>query len=622
MVHPSFLQSPPNLGQSNLYTILAIDDNPTNLGVIVGYLEAEQFTMLVAQDGESGIKRARYAQPDLILLDVLMPGIDGFETCRQLKNDPKTQDIPVIFMTALSSADDKVKGFEVGAVDYVTKPIDKKELLARIKLHIKLQSLTQALEEKTKRLADANQALEWQVAERTNQLSDTERTLQQKDVQSSSIFDAVSDGLVTMDLDTGRVLTANPAYCQMHGYSLEKLKVLNPFDVIPSDHHEKFWSFLATVKAGQEFLSEAICRRPDGSQFYIEIKSVPFRHEGRPCALSILRDVSDRKMMELALQEQNRSLEQTLRELQQAQVQIVQSEKMSSLGQLVAGIAHEINNPVNFIHGNLSHVQEYAQDLLEMIALYQEYCSDPSPTIQARADDVDLEFLQEDLAKILKSMQVGTERIRQIVLSLRNFSRMDESEFKAVNIHDGIDSTLLILQHRIKGSPERPAIEVIRDYGDLPLVECYPGQVNQVLMNLLANALDALEEQNADRSYQDLLDYPSQIRIGTSRVVYTPDEENASEGTDGADGSNREWVEIAIADNGLGIPEHLRKKIFEPFFTTKPVGKGTGMGMSISYQIIVEKHGGTLTCTSTVGEGTTFIIRIPVQQSVQQSVQS
>ena len=291
-------------------------------------------------------------------------------------------------------------------------------------------------------------------------------------------------------------------------------------------------------------------------------------------------------------------LKHTLRELGRTQVQMIQSEKMSSLGQLVAGVAHEINNPVNFIHGNLTHVQTYTQDLLNFVQLYQQHYPNAIAEIQTEAAAIDLEFLQEDLPKMLSSMQVGTDRIRQIVLSLRTFSRMDEAEIKSVNIHEGIDSTLLILQHRLKARPERAVIEVIKDYSTLPLVECCAGQLNQVFMNILTNAIDALEEVVG--SGQSVVNKQDSLSPTiTIRTAYV----------------DTNWVEIAIADNGSGIPQDIQQRIFDPFFTTKPVGKGTGMGMSISYQIVTEKHDGKLKCFSTYGGGTEFVIQIPIQHS-------
>ncbi|BDA73121.1 hypothetical protein CAL7716_072870 [Calothrix sp. PCC 7716] len=292
---------------------------------------------------------------------------------------------------------------------------------------------------------------------------------------------------------------------------------------------------------------------------------------------------------------QAKQLETTLNELKKAQVQIVQSEKMSSLGQLVAGVAHEINNPVNFIHGNLTHLNQYTEDLLRMIELYQQRHPSNDSEVQQLAEEIDLEFLMEDMQKMVSSMKLGTDRIREIVISLRNFSRMDEADVKEVDIHEGIESTLLILQHRLKDKSERPAVVVKKDYARLPKVECFPGQLNQVIMNILVNALDALDEMNTKRTYQEIKENPNQITIRTSAI-------------------ENQYVEIAIADNGLGIPSHVQQRIFDPFFTTKPVGKGTGMGMSISYQIITEKHHGKLVCFSTPEVGTEFIIQIPMRQ--------
>ena len=299
---------------------------------------------------------------------------------------------------------------------------------------------------------------------------------------------------------------------------------------------------------------------------------------------------------EAQLKQQAQNLQQAIQELKSLQIQLVQSEKMSSLGQLVAGVAHEINNPVNFIHGNLSYVETYAQDLLSLVHLYQKQYPNPDPKIQKKTRAIDLEFLEADLDKVLESMKIGTDRIRQIVLSLRNFSRMDEADFKQVDIHGGIDSTLMILQHRLKARPDRLAIEITRDYGDLPLVACYPGQLNQVFMNLVTNAIDSLEEAQEAQISPDAEERVGHITIRTTQV-------------------DHQWVEIRIADNGPGVPEAVRKRMFDPFFTTKPTGKGTGMGLSISYQIIVEKHRGHIACHSTPGQGTEFSIQIPIDQT-------
>ncbi|MEH1815350.1 MAG: ATP-binding protein [Nostoc sp.] len=289
-----------------------------------------------------------------------------------------------------------------------------------------------------------------------------------------------------------------------------------------------------------------------------------------------------------ALQQKNIALKQTLQELRLTQSQLIQNEKMSSLGHLVAGIAHEINNPVNFIYGNLKYTDDYTQQLLWLLQLYQKHYPDPEPEIQNAKQEADIEYLTEDLPKILASMKIGASRIREIVLSLRIFSRLDEAEFKTADIHEGIDSTLLILQHRIKSQSHRPQITVIKEYAEIPKIQCFAGQLNQVFMNILANAIDALEE-----GFQNGLCPEPIIRISSAQVNQT--------------------VVVHIADNGTGIPEAIQSNLFDPFFTTKPVGKGTGMGLSISYQIITEKHGGSLQCVSLPGQGAEFIITIPIR---------
>ncbi|MBD1845316.1 PAS domain-containing sensor histidine kinase [Cyanobacteria bacterium FACHB-63] len=322
----------------------------------------------------------------------------------------------------------------------------------------------------------------------------------------------------------------------------------------------------------------------DGTTRIFDTQKIPLSAEGEVFAvLGFCHDVTERITIEEKLRQQTAQLKQALRDLQSSQTQLIQSEKMSSLGQLVAGIAHEINNPVSFIHGNLTYLHDYVTEILTLLNLYQLYHPFPHPAVQRHLQATDFEFIHSDLPNLLNSMEIGTTRIREIVLSLRNFSRLDEADFKAVDLHEGLESTLLILQHRLKPSPQRPEILIVRNYAALPQIECRAGQINQVFMNLLSNAIDALEATAQP-----------QITIRTSVMD--------------------DWVEIAIADNGMGMPESIQRRIFDPFFTTKPVGKGTGMGMSISYQIIVEKHHGKLSCSSSEGKGTEFFIQIPIHQ--------
>lgn len=436
--------------------IFIVDDSKTNLEYLLTFLTDAGFAVFAFQSGEELMAQINQQMPNIILLDVVMSGIDGFETCKILKKHPDTKDIPVIFMTGLSEPIDKVKGLSLGAVDYITKPIQPEEVLARINVHLRLQKeiihRTQAQASLEKLTAE----LEERVAQRTAELTDS------------------------------------------------------------------------------------------------------------------------------------------LHKLANAKLQLIQSEKMSSLGELVAGVAHEINNPLNFITGNMALLEEYFTQITSHLKLYQEKFPEPGYEILENAEEIELNYMLKDLPNMIASMKLGLERIREISLSLRNFARADQSKKVTTNIHECIDSTLMILQHRLKASAERPEIKVVKNYGKLPLVNCYPGPMNQVFMNLFANAIDAFDEQS-----HEFFESPNQGKHREQIITITtceiPDY----------------GISIKIADNGPGIPEDLKDKIFAPFITSKSRGQGTGLGLSISRSIIVEKHGGSLECYSKVNEGTEFTIEIP-----------
>jgi PAS domain S-box-containing protein len=443
-----------------------------------------------------------------------------------------------------------------------------------------------------------------------NERKQAENKLYQQTQFLQSIWDALDYGIMLLDvLNEGadfRYVAFNPTLAKISPLPVDTLvgkTILEKLNKVLEPHQRRYKE---SVNKGKTIYFE--------EQFIFESKITWWQQTVTPLKdntgkisqlVVTITDITSRKNADAILQQRKNQLKQkaqdlenALSELQRMQVQLIQSEKMSSLGQLVAGVAHEINNPVSFIHGNLAHAKDYIYDLFALIEKYQKHYPYPNSEIQEAIEIIDLDFVMQDLPKLLSSMKVGTERIKKIVLELRNFSRMDESESKKVNIHDGIDSTLMILENRLKAAANYPAIEVIKEYGNLSLVECYPGQLNQVFLNILSNAIESLRESTANNL--GLITNP-QISIRTEMLSY-------------------DRVIIRIADNGLGMAEALRKRVFDPFFTTKAPGKGTGMGLSICYQIVTKLHVGNFQCISSPGNGAEFVIEIPIKISASTGV--
>ncbi|MCW6051887.1 PAS domain S-box protein [Lyngbya sp. CCAP 1446/10] len=441
-----------------------------------------------------------------------------------------------------------------------------------------------------------------------------ELALQDSQQFIKKIADATPGMLYLYDLEEQRNVYANSSIGTILGYSFDEIQamgaslipqLMNPEDLSKVlEHHASF----AGIEDGKVLEIEYRMQGADNQCFWLQSRDSIFSRnsEGQPkVIIGFSQDITTRKQADEDLRQsearersRSRELESALLELRSTQSQLIQTEKMSSLGQLVAGIAHEVNNPVNFIHANIDYLKQYTTQLIDLVTLYEHEYPEPNPKIVDRIQEIDLDFMAEDLIKIVGSMQVGTERIRQIVLSLRNFSRLDESAMKPVDIHAGIDSTLLILQHRLKSHDSRPEVEVIKEFGKLPLVECYASQLNQVFMNIIVNGIDAIEERCHKLSVSEAEKNPGRITIWTG---VTP----------------QNTVMVEISDNGTGIPDEIVDRICNPFFTTKAVGKGTGLGMSIAHSIVVEKHKGKIECISQMGQGTTFKIEIPIGKSYQ-----
>ena len=739
-------------------TVLAIDDTPANLRLLAKMLSKQGYKLRIIPDCVQALNSARTYPPDLILLDILMPQMDGYQVCSQLKADQRTKHIPVIFLSALSEGFDKVKAFQLGAVDYITKPFIAEEVIARVENQLRLKAQEQQLQEQNTRLTE-------EIEERKL----AEEKLRKSEANLLEAQRVVHVGNWEFDVPTGKITWSEEKF-RIFGLDsrLGEPTFAELIELIESDDRELFQQAVnLAIAEGQSYQIEFRIRRPNGDIRHIEAKGEPvvnasgqviqlfgtvlditerkqreeilqlmvegtasdtgsdffsscvrclskilqvpyaaitqcsdktlskaqtlafwtgeswgknFEYDiaGTPCEnlvtgkvhlypqdvqtlfpkapglvklnadsyLGILLVdskqnvlghlfVLDTKPMALNLhkemilkvfaarivaeierlqaeeelrqseareREKAVQLKTYLRKLRLTQSQLIQSEKMSGLGRMVAGVAHEINNPVSFISGNLTHARDYFRNLLSLVELYQQTYPDSTPEIEQLISDIDLDFLLEDWWKLMGSMQVGAERIQHIVQSLKVFSRLDEVELKPTNIHEGIDNTLLILQHRLKAANKRGQIEMVKNYAQLPQINCYGSQLNQVFMHLLDNAIDALENQPSPRVIT--------IHTGLSYHSLEADDPSSLQSTNKVP----QFVFIRIVDNGVGMSKEVQPKIFDPFFTTKPVGSGTGLGLSTSYQIIVEKHKGQIRYVSSPGQGTEVIVEIPVNQ--------
>jgi PAS domain S-box-containing protein len=784
--------------------ILVVDDTTANLDILRRMLSNNGYRVRPATNGHLALQAIKSFKPDLILLDILMPEINGYEVCTRLKADPTTEDIPIIFISALTEVFDKVKAFEMGAIDYIPKPFQQQEVLARVENVLRIQRLSKQLVEKNLQLSEeiehrkiAQESLQQtqvQLAQYANfieqknhqleqtledlkvaqeelqvqneQLANSWMLIQREQQRYQNLFELAPDGYVVTNT-FGVIQEANQATAallnQQQRFLIGQLLIsfipeleraafhikleelgkcphpakqwelnLQPKqgEIFPaaitigtiSDEQGKIYGFrwlirdirdrkqmqrldilhkvaLEMVAQGyplQEILQEVthqiaqllpniyasiVLFDKDGQQSHVfvnpklspsfvlamtpvkiaqkaksgretaafldkrvivedvtidplwgEFKQLALAHglsaywsepilSGKdqllgtfelyfaaaplpnPGELTIIESLArlislilERKYLEAEKLKKTQELEEAYSELKRTQARLIQSEKMSSLARMVAGIAHEINNPVSFIHGNIHHTKSYFEDLLKLIELYQQTYLHPTPEIEAFISEIDLNFLREDYAKLLSSMKVGTQRIADIVIALRKFSRLDEQELKCVDIHESIDSTLLILEHRFREEEDCPEIEVIKNYGQLPKLKCYVSQLNQVFLHILNNAIDALQNKSSPRRIMITTE------IGDDQCTIVRDKQHTTS-----------CIVIKIADNGHGMSEETKHRIFDPFFTTKPVGQGTGLGLAISHQIVVEKHQGQIRCISEVGQQTEMILELPVK---------
>ncbi|MCT7979278.1 hybrid sensor histidine kinase/response regulator [Laspinema olomoucense] len=615
----------PRESQNNRPNILVVDDTPDNVRLLSSVLTNNGYRVCKALKGDMALTVCKNALPDLILLDVMMPGMDGYEVCKSLKQQESTRQIPVIFLSALNEVEDKVKAFEAGGVDYISKPFQEAEVLSRVQTHLKLRQLQINLQEK-------NLCLEQEIKDRQN----AQRSLEMSEAKNRALVNAIPDVMFRIGEDgffldyrspslkslediaddnpenqPGNALQKSQYFTQNIFPISESLAADSSFvgkhinEVLSNDLAIWIMHYVQqTLLTSKLQLAEYIQR--DKNQERWVSYEVRYVKSGPSEVLAIARDISSRKQADAAklqaeaiMRHQKQKIEQALKDLQEAQVQLVQNEKMVGLGQLVAGIAHEINNPVNFIYGNISHVQSATSSLVKLLEIYQQE-HPPNEKVREVMEELDFDFLTDDLRKMITSIAAGADRINEIVLSLRKFSLMDEAGVKKVDIHENLDTTLILLKHRFKITDEQE-IELIKEYGEIPPVLCYPGELNQVFFNLFNNAIDVLKDILPDRLKAQ--------EANPNAPEFIPSIQISTELTE------HQTLLIRIKDNGPGISESGRSRLFDPFFTTKPVGKGRGLGLSISYQIVVQKHGGQLSCNSTPGQGAEFVIELPLVQS-------
>ena len=598
-------------------TILVVDDTPTNLQILTHILTKRgQYKVYTAKNGEKAVNVASKIIPDLILLDIMMPGMDGYEACRHLKDNKQTQSIPIIFVSALTEVIDKVKSFKVGGVDFITKPFQAEEVLARVEAHLKVHNLQ-------KQLALQN------------------RRLQESEHKYKNLFDSAADAILVYGLEQNIFIDANRVACDYLDYDLNEIKQLSLKDIEYDGDQQKLVHFIISLveqKEPQDGFVEASCVRSDGHCFPAEISGRFIHYKDKSAILLIARDITERKQAEDRLRSTNEKLQLTLSHLQATQNELVQSEKMASLGQLIAGVAHEIKTPLGAIRSSVNHISQFlSQNLPTLPVFFRELSSerhsalmtllsqtneldkplssreqrkirrqlvkdleaqdiDDAMTVADKLVDMGIHNQLEHITPILKSadsdmvfnmlyqltslqrssktIETASERASKIILALKSFSRYDHTDEKQIaDIVHGIETVLTLHHNQLKHG-----VETVLNFDNVPKIQCYPDELNQVWMNLIHNALQAMDH-------------------GGMLTIDVHQEQNN--------------IKISVADTGTGIPEEIQKKIFKPFFTTKPAGEGSGLGLDIVLKI-VEKHEGQLILDTEMGKGTTFHVLLPI----------